>query len=114
MKVKYSYSKIQFDNAVEFIAKNNKHFIGNHKEVSSTILQMMEDMAGKFPHSTLMATMGFTILADVFSEESMDYEDNSLHLEILVDPALSEDSWDDEDRQESIKIIPRKSPGKNT
>jgi hypothetical protein len=109
MKIKYSYSQSQLDGAVKFLSKYNSYFTGQDEEIKASIMATMEEMAGLFPSCGMMGTMGYTIQSEFFSEESMDHDDNSVHFDILVDPAMaSEDRYGSGDHQERILIKEKK------
>lgn len=106
MKVVYSYSKIQLEEAVKFISKYNEFFIDRDNEIRSLIIESMDEMAGKFPDCGISATIGFHIDSEIFSEESIDCDENDVYFHIFVDPSMLNDSGAD-DIQEVVKSVPR-------
>lgn len=89
MQVKLSYSKNQLEEAVKFIGDNNQFFIGQYDLIRSTILKYMIDFAKNKDLSTI-GSMGFFLTAD-FNEESVDYDENTLDIDIHVDPNLGKE-----------------------
>lgn len=102
MEVKVSYSKAQLDEAVEFIATHNVSFLGQHDYIRNQILSHMKDIA-KDPDSYLSGTMGYTLWGDR-EFEGIDSDTNSIRFEISVDPALSMDTWAEDDCIEETVI----------
>lgn len=98
MQIVYKYYKTQLNEAVDFISKNNSHFRGMTSEIRSSIIQSMIELAGKFPASSWLSTMGYTVSSELISEEDLDNNNNVLFFTILVDPSLgSIDSYVDDD-----------------
>ena len=97
MEVKYNYSKVQLDAAVQFIGDHNEYFIGQYDYVRKSMLNSMQDLAEQFPDCYYRGTMGYIIMGEVVSEESMDEDDNVVLFSILVDPAVTRDKWEEDD-----------------
>jgi hypothetical protein len=102
MEVKFTYSKLQLEATVRFIGTHNKNFIGRYNYIRDRILEKMNDLAQKFPACEWIGTMGFIISADVVSEESIEKDKNIVIFELLVDPAVSQGKWCDNDFVEVI------------
>lgn len=102
MEIKISYSKIQLERAIEFIADHNDSFYGQVDFIRTSILESIERLA-KDPRATYLGTMGFTLIADR-ELENLDCDDNTVRIEILVDPALGDDDMylDDDHHEETI------------
>lgn len=108
MEIKISYSKIQLQRAIDFIAEHNDTFYGQVDYIRSSILESIERMA-KDPNCTYLGTMGFTLIADREMED-LDNEENIVRIEILVDPALGDDDiYLDEDHFEEVIVAPAQS-----
>ena len=95
MDIRISYSKTQFEKAVQFIANNNQHFKGQKNLIRESILEYMEKMAAD-PNRTFMGTMGFILIADRELED-MDNDENVIRIDINVDPGLGNDNIFSED-----------------
>lgn len=108
MELKLTYSKTQFEAAVKFISKHNKHFKGQKDYIRESLLETMHSLAVN-PNTTYLGTMGFVLVPDRTFED-MDGDEYSCHIDINVDPSLgSEDYWNDDDLLEEII----KEPGEN-
>lgn len=106
MQVVYKYSKTQLNEAVAFLSENNSHFRGMNSEIESSIIDAMNEISKKFPETSWLSTMGFTVYSELASEEDLDFNNNSLFFTILVDPSVgSEDRFVDEDYIENIITI---------
>jgi hypothetical protein len=92
MEMIISYSNQQLEAAVEFVCKNNLHFVEEQKYVRTHILKCMENLA-KDPDATYLATMGFILISDV-DTESMDNNENICHIDIYVDPNLKNNKYE--------------------
>ena len=97
MEVSWNYSKSQLDAAVRFISSNNKHFLDKDSIIRAELLECAKSLVRDFPNVNHRATMGFLVLADVTSIESIDEDINELFIEFWVDPALGTRNWDDSD-----------------
>jgi hypothetical protein len=86
MEVKITYSSIQLEATVKFIAKNNEHFLGKNKYIREEILNHMKRIALS-PHEWLGGTMGYTLWGDR-ENEGFDCDENTIRFDISVDPAL--------------------------
>ena len=60
MEVTVIYSKIQLDAAVDFIAKHNPSFLGQHDVIRNGIIQNMTQMALD-PGEWITSTMGYVL-----------------------------------------------------
>lgn len=87
MKIKIYYDEYQMHDAVEFIAKKNTFFIGQHERIREAIMDAMIDMA-KDSKITQTATMGFLITVDHEEKEGFNYDESSITFNIYVDPSL--------------------------
>ena len=96
MEVTLVYSKAQLEAAVQFISEHNQTFLGRTDYIRKHINKSLREMAEKFPHLLSIATMGYTIIGSVEEEEGIDYDQNTMIIEILVDPGLGED-WESEE-----------------
>lgn len=106
MQVVCKYSKTQFNEAVAFISKNNLHFLGMTRDIELAIIDAMNNLSKKFPEDSWTSTMGFTVQSEVFSEEDLVDNNNTLLFTILVDPSLgNEDRYVDEDYITNIITI---------
>lgn len=100
MEVTVSYSKIQLDAAVEFIAKHNQSFLGQHDLIREQMIHSMHQMA-LTPGEWITGTMGYVLWGDR-SDEGIDSDENAIRYDIYVDPALSQSSWDLDDIVEEV------------
>jgi hypothetical protein len=89
MEINLIYSKIQLEDAVNFISKNNPNFLGEKEYIRNKIISSMESLA-KEENVSYVASMGFLLISD-FNYESMDNDENSCRIEIFVDPSLGYD-----------------------
>lgn len=94
MEVKVSYSKIQLENAVEYIATKNVHFLGQRDTIRGTILKYIKEIViSTDPEYITTGTMGFLIIVNkVF--ESFDNDQNTAEVEIWIDPSLCVDNFE--------------------
>lgn len=99
MKIKYTYSEINFKYTVDFIAKHNEFFLGKTQEVEESLIEEMESMIKKFPEISWRSTMGFLILAEVYSKESVTTDSNYVNFNFYVDPSVSQDRFSTDDTQ---------------
>lgn len=100
MEVKISYSQPQLEAAVRFIARNNEHFRGQKDYIREEILKHMRRIAAD-PEQWWGGTMGYTLIGDRI-DESIDFDQNEITFEILVDPNLGADIDEDDYVQEVI------------
>lgn len=100
MEVKVTYSKQQLDEAVDFIATHNPSFLGQHSFIRDEILDHMRKMA-RDPEGWLGATMGYTLWGDR-TFEGVDSDENTIHFEITVDPAVGRDYEEDDIAEEIV------------
>lgn len=89
MKVTVSYSETQIDKAVEFLAKNNIHFLQQEEYIRSSIRNHMQEMILAFPDSLYLGTMGYYLLGFIEEIEGLDEDRNYLRIEVLVDPSVA-------------------------
>lgn len=98
MDVRFIYSKTQLEATVDFIAANNKSFIGRHSYIRESLLSHMIELASKYPDCYYIGTMGYLISGDVLSQEDIESDINLVMFDISVDPSLSSDNrWSDGD-----------------
>lgn len=88
--MKISYSKSQLEKVVDFLALNNKTFLGKNEVIRQAILKEMEVLA-EDPTLSFVGTMGFTLLCEY------DEDDNHIMIDIIVDLSVSTDTFRDED-----------------
>jgi hypothetical protein len=88
--MKISYSKSQLKKVVDFIALNNKTFIGQYEIIRKTILKEMEVLAND-PTLSYVGTMGFTLLSEY------DEVDDHMMIDIIVDLSMSQDTFHEDD-----------------
>ena len=104
-EIKILYSKIQLEKTAKFIALHNRT-IFPIDDVIKSIHDCMNNIVTNFPNCEWSATMGFIVMAEVLSEESIDDDYNIVHFEFYVDPALaSQDKNDIENICEENIII---------
>lgn len=101
MKVKLSYSKTQLEEAVKFIARNNQHFLGQKDYIKESIMNDMREIARDLGR-WMSGTMGYNLIANR-SVEGIDSDDNTVIIDILVDPALRISSSDQEYLSEMVE-----------
>lgn len=97
MEVKLQYSKIQMEETVKFLAKNNPAYINRYDGIRSSIWNHINELVERFPHMTGVATMGYWIEASIESVEGIDDDENVLHLEFWVDAAVGKYEFSEED-----------------
>src|SRR5258708_5192934 len=100
MDVKLIYSKPQLEAAVNFIAKHNQHFLGQKDYIRSSILEDMRRVASD-PEQWMSGTMGYLLMGDR-TDEGIDSDDNSIHFDISVDPALGYDTQSEDYVEEIV------------
>jgi hypothetical protein len=103
MDIKISYSQIQLDKAVEFVHKNNSYLV-DVNEIRSDILSSMRELAVD-RSATFYGTMGVILIPEC-TEEDLDQDDYTCHIEIYVNPSLGiypED--EDEDFKEATITV---------
>lgn len=95
MRIKFSYSKKQLEDAVKFISKNNKYFIGQNDVIREDIISDMGKLLFQIDRD-MISNMGYYILADRDFEGLYEYgevEENIVNFTILVDPSLSKNDY---------------------
>jgi len=92
MEVKLTYSSQQLEDAVKFISRNNTHFLGQSDYIRDEILKHMREIA-RDPEAWSGGTMGYMLIGDR-TDEGMDSDENTIHFDITVDPALGRDHED--------------------
>lgn len=102
MEVIVTYSKVQLEEAVNFIATHNDAFLGKHDYIRDQILSHMRDIA-RDPEGFLSGTMGYVLWGDR-EFEGIDGDTNRIRFDISVDPALSMDAWEEENCVEETVI----------
>jgi hypothetical protein len=113
MQVKMIYSESQLDATADFLSKNNKHFRGQYIHIRQSILDTIKEMAvaakpGNNMH--MSGTMGYIVSIDNIELESIDDDENSILVEILIDPAIGCRNWDDDDYKEFVVDVPLQEP----
>lgn len=100
--MKVSYSKVQLNDAINFIAKNNSFFKDKERKIKESILKYIKEIASskKMNH---ISTMGFILVPD-FVYESIDSEEDMCHIDIYVDPSLKRinETYSEDDIVEEI------------
>ncbi len=91
MEIKYTYSKIQLEKAIKFIGENNKSFLGKFEIIRNSIFESINRLLDSYPKYYFAGTMGFFITVDTLASESIDSDENSVMIEIMIDPALGAD-----------------------
>lgn len=95
--MKISYSKSQLEKVVDFLALNNKSFLGKNEVIRHAILKEMEVLAGD-PTLAFVGTMGFTLLSEY------DEEDDHMMVDIIVDLSVSTETFYEDD-VETFEIL---------
>ena len=88
MEIKASYSKIQLEYAIKYIATNSSYFLNKSEDIRNSINSCINDIIDLYPRYTSISTMGFTIMISDEEHEDLDNDDNKIHIDILVDPSL--------------------------
>jgi hypothetical protein len=104
MFVTVVHSKEQVEAAVDFIAENNHAFKGKKDYIRKSIQSSINELVVKFPDLNSISTMGYTIIGSAEEVEGIDYDTNTLLIEIMVDPGLGLD-WESE---EEVRFVSRK------
>lgn len=96
MEVRIIYSKEQLEAAVDFISIHNAYFRGKNDYIRDCIIKTMRRIA-KNPEEWINGTMGFVLWGDR-EFEGMNSDENTVHFEISVNPALdcAEDTYVEE------------------
>lgn len=94
MEVRLEYSPVQLEAAVAFIAQNNVAMQGDTDYIRTSIRENMMEIVEEFPHLLSISTAGYMLVAQVL-EEDLDEDENSVRIEILVDPAIGETDMKD-------------------
>jgi len=81
-----TYSELQLNEAIDYIAKNNPYFKGQHNNIRQTILASIKKLA-EDPDGIYSGTMGFMLICDR-ELESIESDENKCHIEIYVEPDL--------------------------
>lgn len=87
MKIKVTYSKIQFDAAVDFLGKHNIFFKNNFEAINISLLNSIQELARNHELWTL-STMGYRLISSI-QYEDIDNDETIISIEIYVDPAVS-------------------------
>lgn len=104
MFVTVSYAKEQLEAAVNFIAKNSLAFKGKKDYIRKSIYSSINELVSKFPNMNSISTLGYIVIASHDQVEGIDYDNNLMRIEIMVDPALSTD-WES---IEEVRYVSRK------
>lgn len=88
MKVKITYSKTSFDDAVKFISKNNIFFSGKDKLIKKSLLSSINELVSKYPEYTSISTMGYLVDVQELELEDIDNDENIFYIGIWIDPSL--------------------------
>jgi hypothetical protein len=107
MEIKISYSKIQLEKAVNFIARYNSYQKGEYEKIRHSILDSIQRIAID-PETIYTGTMGYMLIADREFED-LNNDENTCRIEITVDPALGcDDRWFDDNYHEEVITVPAK------
>lgn len=93
MEVLLYYNESQLEAAVSFIAENNPSYYNQRDDIRKSIQNNLQQIVEKFPNLSSVSTMGYTILAEIDTEEGIDFDENALFVDILVDPSLGSKVW---------------------
>lgn len=93
MRIIVYYNPQQLEAAVSFISKNNDAFLNRDNYIRDSIKEHIKNLASQFPNCNMMGTMGYTLLADLECE-GIDSDNNTIHLDILVDPKLGLNNYE--------------------
>ena len=111
MIVNMQYSQSELDAAVDFISKNNEHFLGQKTHIRDAILETINDMAKSArPNdgTCCMGSMGYLIHVEYFNLESIELDENTVGVSILIDPSLGKRDGDEKDNKIKKVILPIK------
>lgn len=86
MRVKVRYCQAQYDQTVDFIAKNNVHFLGQHDTIRAALNSEIANLACSDTTNlnSWSSTMGFFVLSDR-SFEGIDEDEDTAYFEFYVD-----------------------------
>ena len=104
MFVTVCYSKEQLEAAVKFISENNFAFKGKKDAIRKSINGSINELVSKFPDMNSISTMGYIVIGSAERIEGIDYDNNLLRVEIMVDPGLALD-WE---LVEEVRFVSRK------
>jgi len=107
MRVKVIYSKEKLEAAVNYIAMFNPFFKGQKTYIKESILESAKKLAkAVLPNDYTFSsgTMGYTVIIDSVTLESVDEDDNEVWIDILVDPALGPKDHDDEYKELVVEV----------
>ena len=91
MEIKVIYNSTQLEMAAEFIAKHNPQFFSRSTYVKERIRETISSLISDWPEHDQLSTMGFTVSVSSFQKEDLDHDDNTMRLDILVDPIIGSD-----------------------
>lgn len=76
--------------AISFITANSTNVDIGMWYIHDSIKSSMKEMVEQFPHLLQVSTLGYTLIADI-TEESLDNDENSISINILVDPSVGKE-----------------------
>lgn len=88
----FNYSKTEFSKVVDFLATNNKYFLGEHAVIAKALQESIDLVVSD--SSEWISTMGFTLLKKLEGKED---GDEFWWIDILVTLAVSIDLGEDDD-----------------
>ncbi len=110
MKVKVYYYKSSLEGAVSFLSRNNPFLKGESELIRQTILDALPEMAKCVVQDNYTySTMGFTLAVNEMRSESVEDEENSVIVDILVNPGIGDATYDAEDEVVMIIDVPLES-----
>lgn len=93
--MRYQYCKLQFEDAIQFVSKNNKFYEGQMEEIRLSLTRALQKFSND--SSLYLGTMGFLLMKSLEQDEK---DEEYWYIEIYVDPALGNEKRyesDDED-----------------
>jgi hypothetical protein len=68
-------------------------FLGQDDDIRETIMGLLKNLVDDFPSTTYIGTMGVVLVAEDIEMESMDFDENFIRVEFLVDPDLNNNNY---------------------
>jgi hypothetical protein len=94
MEVTIQYHKAQVEEAIRYLALNNKSFLGENDYIRQSIYRSFHELVYDFlsiNYRKVISNCGYVIIATVHSKEGIDYDENVLSLQVYVDPSMMAD-----------------------
>lgn len=104
MNIKISYSKTQLEKTIEFVSKHNEFFLGKDDYIRSAVMDIVHELAAN-PEGTWMGTMGFVVSISERVVEDLDHDYNYVAVDFLVDPALGQHIYTDDDYHSEVITV---------